>query len=364
MGCAAAMTIVSMQDLADATGLKLVGDGAAPVGRPAPPDQAGDGDLAIALSEEYADAMTASSARVAVLWQGADPAAFDLQAALIAERPRVALAAVTRSLDDANARAPGINPSAIVDRTAVIGKGAAIGPLVVIGSGARIGDGAIIASHVSIGNDAQIGKNALLHSGARIGAQCRIGDDFIAQPNAVIGADGFSFEPPQRGSVEAVRATGEVSAQNSSGFLRIHSLAPVEIGDDVEIGAGTTIDRGTLSPTRIGSGTKIDNQVQIAHNVQIGQMCLICAQVGIAGSTTVGDRVVLGGRVGVADHVDIGSDVVCAAATMVASNIRPRSVMMGMPATDRERAIREIMAVKRLPRVLAQMEEIRKKLGL
>ncbi|MEM6662261.1 MAG: UDP-3-O-(3-hydroxymyristoyl)glucosamine N-acyltransferase [Pseudomonadota bacterium] len=356
---------MTLTDIARATGLELVGDGDLVVRSPAAPGDAGSGDLALAMSDSYADALSGSAAEAAVVWEGADLAALGLKGALLASRPRVALAQVTDAFQHPHGVSPGVHETAIVAASAEIGANAAIGPFTIIGEGARIGRDAVIGAHVSIGADAVIGANALIYDGVRIGARCKIGDDFIAQPNAVIGADGFSFEPPERGNVEAAKQDGALdSARRTTGFLRIHSLAAVEIGNDVEIGATTTIDRGTIAPTRIGHGTKIDNQVQIGHNVQVGQMCLICAQTGIAGSTSVGDRVVLGGKCGIADHVKIGSDVVCAAGTMVATNISPKSIMMGMPATDRNKAIEQFMAIRRLPQMVAQVRQIRQKLGL
>ncbi len=317
------------------------------------------------MSAGYAEALAASEASAAVVWADADWQAMGLAGALLAPRPRVALARITGAFAHPPDPASGVHPTVVIGSSAKIGDGAAISPFAVIGEGVRIGADASIGAHVSIGADARIGARALLHDGVRIGARCRVGDDFIAQPNAVIGADGFSFEPPERGNVEAVRATGAVAGgQGHARFLRIHSLAAVEIGDDVEIGAGTTIDRGTIAPTRIGDGTKIDNQVQIGHNVRIGETCLLCAHVGIAGSAKIGDRVVLGGKTGVGDQLTIGSDVVCAASTMVASNVRPRSVMMGIPATSRGQATEQVMALRRLPRLQRQVAEIRKKLGL
>ena len=355
----------TLSDIARATGLELVGDGSLEVETPAEPGTAGPGDLALAMSPKFSEALAASKARAAVLWDGADWQALGMDAALLAPRPRVALARLTAAFSHPPDTAPGIHPTAVIAPTARIGDGAAIGPFVVVGERAEIGENASIGAHASVGADAVLGTRALLHDGVRIGARCRIGDDFIAQPNAVIGADGFSFEPPERGAVEVAKRTGSVDgAQATARFLRIHSLAAVEIGDDVEIGAATTIDRGTIAPTRIGDGTKIDNQVQVGHNVQIGRTCLICAQVGIAGSARIGDRVVLGGKTGIADHVTIGSDVVCAASTMVASNVRDRSVMMGIPAAPRQQMAQQIMSLKRLPRLMRQMNEVRQKLGL
>ncbi|MGD1922927.1 MAG: UDP-3-O-(3-hydroxymyristoyl)glucosamine N-acyltransferase [Paracoccaceae bacterium] len=354
----------TLAEIAEATGLSLVGDGSITVSAPSEPALAGPDSLALAMDDRMADALSTSKARAAVVWQDADWSALGLQAALLAPRPRVALAGVTAHFQAPVDMQEGVHPTACVAPSAELGPDVWIGPFTVIADGAQIGAGSRIASNCTIGRDAVIGDRALLHPGVRIGARCVIGTDFIAQPNAVIGADGFSFEPPERGSVEAAKETGRIDGARASGFLRIHSLAAVEIGDDVEIGAATTIDRGTITPTRIGSGTKIDNQVQIGHNVTVGQTCLLCAQTGIAGSTTIGDRVVMGGKAGVAAHVTVGSDVVCAAGTMVAGNLPPNQVYLGIPAQPRNQAAKQIVALKRLPNALEQLSQIRKKLGL
>ena len=363
--------------IARATGLTLLGDGSLAVRGPAEPGAAREDELALAMSPAYAPALRRSRARAAVVWEGADWQELGLAAALIAPQARIALAGITAHFQRPPDVAPGIHPSAVVEAGAELGPDACIGPFAWIGAGARIGPGAAIAAHAAIGSDAILGAHALVHGGVRIGARCIIGDRFVAQPNAVIGADGFSFEPPRRGALASAQAGGEIEASPDAApdaaadaaggntlHLRIHSLAAVEIGDDVEIGAGTTIDRGTIAPTRIGSGTKIDNQVQIGHNVRVGRSCLICGQAGIAGSTVIGDRVILGGKVGIPDHVRIGSDVVVAAGSLVAGNIPDRSVFMGVPAVQRNDALRQLAALRRLPRLVDQLAEIRRKLGL
>ena len=354
----------TLAEIADATGLALMGDGQLVIRAPAEPATATADQLALAMNPKLEGALCKGKARAAVLWEGADWEGLGLQGALIAPRARVAMAGITERFQHAPDVAPGIHKTACIDPTAEIGADAWIGPFSVIGPGARLGANARIGAHCSVGRDARIGDEALLHDGVRVGARCTIGHNFIAQANAVIGADGFSFEPPERSAVEAAKQTGSVDGARATGYLRIHSLAAVEIGDDVEIGAATTIDRGTISPTRIGHGTKIDNQVQIGHNVQIGSLCLLCAQVGVAGSSSLGDRVVLGGKAGVADHLVIGSDVICSAGTMVATRIPSNRVMMGIPAQPRDQFTRQYTALRRLPRLMEQMIDLQKKLGL
>jgi UDP-3-O-[3-hydroxymyristoyl] glucosamine N-acyltransferase len=355
----------TIAEIAHATGLTAVGDTSLQITRPAEPGLAGAGDLALAMSAEYEAALSTSPARAAILREGADWQALDLKAALFAPRVRVALAGISEMFAPLPDLEAGIHPSAVIHPTARIGEDAWIGPFSVIGANARIGADARIMAHVTIGREAILGSRALLHPGVRIGARVRIGTGFLAQPNACIGADGFSFVTPKPGAVESARATGGVAddALNTS-LRRIHSLGSIEIGDDVEIGAGTMIDRGTVSDTTIGNGTKIDNLVQIGHNVRIGRTCLICGQVGIAGSTEIGDRVVMGGKSGVSDHLKIGSDSVIAGGCLVGASVPPQSVMIGAPALPREAFNSQLLALRRLPRLIEQIRELRQKLGL
>jgi UDP-3-O-[3-hydroxymyristoyl] glucosamine N-acyltransferase len=355
----------TIAEIAHATGLEAFGDTSLQITRPAEPADADATDLALAMSPDYEAALRASPARAAVLWEGADWQALGLASALFAPRARVALAALGEVFARQPDLAPGIHPSALIDPAATIGDDAWIGPFAVIGPNARVGARARIMAHVTIGREAVIGADAVLHPGVRIGARVRIGDRFTAQPNACIGANGFSFVTPLPGAVESAKSTGKIAddALNLS-LRRINSLGAVEIGDDVEAGAGTTIDRGTVADTTIGHGSKIDNQVQIGHNVRIGQVCLICGQAGVAGSAEIGDRVVLGGKAGVADHLKIGSDTVIAAGSLVGTNVAPRSVMMGAPAVPRDAFNRQNIALRRLPRLAEQLRELRSKLGL
>lgn len=355
----------TLADIARLTGLEAAGNLEWVVQGCAEPGEAGPEDLALAMSPAYADALAEGRARAAVLWPGAEWQTLGLEGALFAPRARLAMAELGQVFEVPLALPEGIHPSSVIHTSAEIGNGAAVGPFVSIGPGVRIGDGARIDAHVSIGADTRIGADALIHAGVRIGARVRIGERFIAQPNAVIGGDGFSFVTPERGAVESAKQTGAVAQDaRNVGLRRIASLGSVVIGDDVEIGANSCVDRGTVADTRIGSGSKIDNLVQIGHNCRIGSLCLICGEVGLAGSVQIGDRVVLGGKVGVADQVRIGDDCVIGASSMVASNVSARSVMLGTPAVPREMAHRQFLAIRRLPRLVDQVREIRERLGM
>ena len=351
----------SIADIAAALGAECAGVTDLVVTGAAEPALAGPDDLALAMDPKYAGGIAQGRARAALLWPGADWQAMGLQAAIFAPRARLALSGLTRLMDPGPDIAPGVHPMAIVHPEAVLGEGAAIGPFVTIGRGATIGAGARIASHVSIAEGARIGADALILQGARIGARVTIGDRFICQPGAVIGADGFSFVTPEKSGVEEIRESlGSRADIRAQSWTRIHSLGAVTIGDDVEIGANTCIDRGTIRDTAIGSGTKLDNLVHIGHNVQVGRDCLLCGQVGIAGSARIGDRVVMGGQCGVNDNIFVGDDVIAGGATKIFTNAPAGRVLLGYPAVRMETHVEMQKALRRLPRLAARVAEIEK----
>ena len=341
---------LTIKEIADALGAEILGNGDLPVTRPAEPQSAGPDELALAMSPRYAEALAAGHARTAILWDGADWQALGLEAALVVRRPRLAMARLTQTFD--NVEYPsGVHSTAIIGDGAEVGEGVSIGPFCVIGPGARIGAGTVLLEHVSLAAGSEIGAGGLCHAGVRIGRRVRIGARVILQPNVVIGADGFSFvtEGPsneERGFAGAGRAPLE-PPQDATRH-RIHSLGGVEIGDDVEIGANSTVDAGTIRPTRIGRGTKVDNLVQVGHNVVVGEDCVLCAQAAIAGSTVIGDRVVMGGKSGAKDNIRVGRDVVLAGGAIVLADVADGQFMMGYPAEPmaqfraRQRALRRL----------------------
>lgn len=350
----------SLREVAKLCDAEIVGDADLKVTRIVHPEDAeGPHDLAIAMDPAILPLLEGSRAVAAVIARG-QPAPKPLAATLVIEHPRRAMAALTNHFVEKNIPAPGKHPTAVIAPDAQIDPSATIGPYVIIEAGARIGPRTRLGPQVYIGHGAQLGADGLLHSGVKVMARVHIGDRVQIHANAIIGADGFSFVTPELGSIDTARATGEVTALNGD-WLRIASLGAVIIEDDVEIGAGTAIDRGTLRSTRICRGSKIDNLVQIGHNVMIGENVLICGQAGIAGSVQIGDRVVVGGGVGIADHRKIGKDAVLLARAGVATNVPPRGVFGGYPAMDYKRFRASYMAFQRLGRLTARLEE---KLGL
>jgi len=241
----------------------------------------------------------------------------------------------------ANLTAPlGVSPLASVARSARFGANVGIGPFVtiaddvVLGSNVRIFQGVSVERESMIGDDTWIYPNAVLYAGTLVGARC------IIHAGAIIGADGYGF------------------ATDAGVHTKIPQVGIVRIEDDVEVGAGTTIDRAVLGETVIGEGTKIDNLVQIGHNVKIGRHCLIVAQVGIAGSTELGDHVVLAGQAGVAGHLRIASGVQVEAQSGVLKSVREKGTMAGFPARPAGEFYRAQAALRRLPELVARVKRL------
>ncbi len=347
----------SIKDIAAALGAEALGAVDLSVTGASEPGSAGPDDLALAMTPAYADALAQGNARAAVVWPGADWQALGLVAAIIAPRARLAMAQLTQMLDQP-LPGQGVSAHALVDPTAKIGADVSIGPFTMVGAGATIGAGSWVADHVSIGPGVAIGENCQIHAGVRLQRGTTVGARVILQPNVAIGGDGFSFVSVAPANVEIARETlgnTPLAPPDDPTWHRIHSLGGVEIGDDVEIGANSTVDAGTIRATRIGSGTKVDNLVQVGHNVIVGAHCLLCAQAGIAGSTMIGDRVVVGGKAGVADNLKVGDDVVLGGGAVVLSNVPAGRVMMGYPATKMQTHIDSYKALRRLPRLLRDL---------
>lgn len=347
------MSSYKVSDIARALGARFEGDGTVEITQASEPALAGATALALAMDPKYADGLAKGQAKAAILWDGADWQSLGLSSAIFVPRPRYAMAGLTTFLDPGPMIAAGIHPTAVIDETSEIGEGAAIGPFVVIGANVKLGENARIASHASIAEGSTIGRNALILQGVRIGARVTIGDDFIAQPGCVVGSDGFSFVTPEKSGVEEIRETlGSREEIKDQTWTRIHSIGSAEIGDRVEIGANSAIDRGTIRNTKIGSGTKLDNLVHVGHNVEIGEDTLLCGQVGIAGSSKIGNRVVLAGQCGVNDNIFVGDDVIAGGATKIFTNAPAGRVLLGYPAVKMESHIEMQKSLRRLPRFM------------
>ena len=235
---------------------------------------------------------------------------------------------------------PGIHPTTVVDPTAKVGEGTTIGAGCYIGARVVIGANTKLYPNVTVLDDSSIGRQTIIWSGTVIRERCRIGNNCIIHPNVTIGADGFGYRPSPDGR----------------SLVKVPQIGTVIIGDNVEIGAGSCVDRSKFNATTIGDGTKIDNLVQIAHNCKIGRSCVMAGQSGLAGSVTMGDGVMVGGGARVKDHVTIGDGAKLGANAGVINDVEPGKTVFGFPADDYRQMLRQWAAQKRLPDLIKQMK--------
>jgi UDP-3-O-[3-hydroxymyristoyl] glucosamine N-acyltransferase len=226
-----------------------------------------------------------------------------------------------------------IHPTAVIDKTATIGNGTRVGAGSYIGPNVSIGDNVTIYPNVTILDACSIGKNTIIWSGAVIRERCHVGDNCILHPNCTIGADGFGFRPcPEKG------------------LVKIPQIGNVIIGNGVEIGANSSVDRGKFSSTVLGDGCKIDNLVQIGHNSKLGKFCIMAGNSGLAGSVTLGNGVIIGGSASIKDHLTIGDRAIVGAGSGVAADVEAGKVVLGYPAVDARDALKQWAILKRLVR--------------
>jgi UDP-3-O-[3-hydroxymyristoyl] glucosamine N-acyltransferase len=266
------------------------------------------------------------------------------QVHLIVANPSVALARLCSRIEQAlwPRPKPGIHPSAVVAQDASIAASATVGPLCVVESGAKVGERAHLEARVFVGRGSRVGEDCWLMPGATVSAECTLGRRVRLQPGVVVGSDGFGYE------VVAGR------------HEKVPQVGTVLIGDDVEIGANSTVDRSRFESTIVGEGTKIDNLVQIGHNVVIGKHCLICALTGIAGSVTLGDYVVVGGQCGIAGHVTIGSGAKLAAKSGVKEDIAANTSVWGSPSLPLMLEQKLTILRSRLPELFKRVDALEK----
>jgi len=306
--------------------------------------EAREGDVTFFANPRYLSQLRTSKASAVIV--SLDCSEEVAPVLLRAENPSAAFAAAVAAFAPPEvAPPPGIHPSAVVDPSAVLGEGVAIGANSVIESGAVIGEGTIIAPGCLIGREVRIGRECSLHHGAIIRESCLLGDRVILQPGAVIGSCGFGYE------------------FQGGRHVKIPQTGIVEIGNDVEIGANTTVDRARFGRTVIGEGSKIDNLVQIAHNVQVGPHTIICAQVGVAGSTRIGAYVTLAGQVGLAGHIEIGDKAVIGAQSGLSKNVPPGSMVIGAPAKPMKEWKQSNFYISQLGKLYDRVKELEGKLA-
>jgi len=323
---------------------EILGDAQTPLKSFAHADRAQPGDLTFAETDEFF-ARADQSAASGIIFSGSSTS----NAGKVLIRVPNARIAFARALSLFFPETPvlaGIHPSATIAKSARVEPGVYLGPNCVIGERSVVGAGAVLHAGAVVGDDCKLGAGVVLFPNVTIYSQTELGQRVRVHAGTVIGADGFGYVL-DGGIHRKVPQTGNVI-----------------VGDDVEIGANVTIDRGALGPTVIGKGTKIDNLVQIGHNVQIGEHCIVISQVGIAGSNKLGNYVVLAGQVGISGHLNIGNRVTVAAQSGVMNDIPDGQTWLGAPAQPDKQAKRQMIAIQHLPELLRRVRKIEQKLGL
>jgi UDP-3-O-[3-hydroxymyristoyl] glucosamine N-acyltransferase len=332
-------TGLRLDELARLVGGRVDGDGSLRITGVNGLTEAGAGEISFLANPKYAPLLAATKAAAVVV---ADNVPCPV-AALRVGNPDLAFARIAERFVETPGRpSPGVHPSAVVAPGARIGKDVAIGALSVVEDGASIGDGTVIYPQVYVGAAATIGPGCLLWPQAVVRERCRLGARVILHSGAVVGSDGFGF------------------ATEKGVHHKIPQVGVVEIEDDVEIGANTTIDRARFGRTVVGRGSKLDNLVQVAHNVSIGPGCLVAAQAGISGSTKLGAYVILGGQAGLAGHLEVGDRGVVTAQSGLGKDVPPGVLVGGEHAKELRRHMKELGALGRLPEALEEIRRLRK----
>jgi UDP-3-O-[3-hydroxymyristoyl] glucosamine N-acyltransferase len=329
---------IALRDLAAAVAGTVVGDPALPLAGAATLETAGSAEIALVDAADKLHLLARSRAGAAIVPRGTGP--LDRPTIEVDDVHAAFAATIVRFRPPRSRARCGVSPQAVVDPSARLAADVEVEPLAVIGPDCTIGPGSTIhagarlAAGCTIGAGSEIFPNAVLYENTRVGARC------IVHANAVLGAYGFGYRV----------ADGRYALSAQLGW--------VELDDDVEVGAGTTIDRGTYGPTRIGAGTKLDNLVMIAHNCRLGRHNMICSQVGVAGSTSTGDWVVMAGQVGVRDHVHIGDRAVLGARSGVSGDIEAGKTVLGEPAIDlRDRKL-QLATISKLPEMRKELKQL------
>lgn len=333
-----------LSEIAARLGVPLHGDGSIEISGVSGIREARSGEITFLGSPKY-EAYLSTTRASAIIMAGPRP---DCAIPILETRePYLTFLAALKLFEhDRLGASPGIHPSAIVSERAILADGVSIGPFVVVEDDAAIEDGVAVMAGCYIGQKSRIGGGSLLYPHVVIRDGCVVGRNVIIHSGAVIGDDGFGF------------------ARDGDAITKVPQIGNVELGDDVEIGANTTIDRATVGTTRIGRGTRIDNLVQIAHNVQIGESCFICAQVGISGSTVVGSFVTLAGQAGLVGHIDIGDGVQVGAQGGVTKSIPKGTSVSGYPALPHQQAKRIYAAMRSLPDALKNLRDMARRLEI
>lgn len=331
----------SITEIARHLGGEVVGDSSIVLRNFAPADRAQPGDLTFAENEVFFARAEQSAASAIIV----DAPVNSRKTLIRVPSARIAFAKVLPLFFPEPTYTPGVHPTAVVASTAKVDASAHIGPHCVVSEGASIGPRSVLLAHVFVGPECVVGEDTMLFPHVTLYARSILGKRVRIHAGTVIGADGFGY------------------VQDGGIHRKVPQIGHVIIHDDVELGANVTVDRGALGPTVIGRGTKIDNLVQIAHNVNIGEHCIVVSQAGISGSTRLGDYVVIAGQVGLAGHLKIGNRVTVAAQSGVMHNIPDGEKWFGYPAQPDRQMKRQMIAAQQLPELVRRVAELEKRLA-
>ena len=331
-----ALTVGSIAQLVDG---RVVGDASVEVVGVAPLEEATGRQMAFLATKRYAKHVAGSEAAAFLASAELESALPDGASGVVVDEPYPALRTLLHYFFPPEAFTPGIHPTAVIGRGVTLGEAVQIGPYVVLEDDVSIGDGTRIGSHSVVGRGTWVGARTRLHPHVVVYHGSVVGNDVIVHAGARLGADGFGY----------TLVEGE--------HRKMPQVGRCVVEDGVEIGANTTIDRGSLGDTVVGRGVKIDNLVQIAHNVRLGALTLVAALVGVAGSTRVGKRVWLGGQAGIINQREIGDDARIAVASVVTRDVPPGETVSGHPARPHRQALRKQARLGRLSHRVERLEE-------
>jgi UDP-3-O-[3-hydroxymyristoyl] glucosamine N-acyltransferase len=335
---------MKLSELAEQTGSQVEGDGELQISGAAGLDEAGAGQVTFLSNPRYTPRAKTTRASAIYVGESVEIDRNDI-ALLRAKDPYLAYTRALILFHPEPRVAASIHPTAVIDGSANVADDVSIGAHVVIGPNAEIGNRVRIHANVTVYDNAKVGADSVIHSGVAIRENSILGERVIVHNNSVIGSDGFGYAKDEQ-----------------KHWLKIPQTGRVIIEDDVEIGAGTTIDRASVGESRIARGTKIDNLVQVGHSCTIGEDTLLCAQVGLAGSSHIGNRVILAGQAGVAGHNTIGDDVVLTAKSATSHDVPAGKMISGIPAFDNRDWLRSIAAFRRLGEIVRTLRGVEKRL--
>lgn len=337
---------MTLNDLANLIGATVRGDGSIEVAGIATLEKAGPEQVGFLANAKYKSQLQTTRAGAVILNAEHDDATY-LPAALITDNPYLAYARAAQALDNSPKQAQGIHPTAVISASAQLGDGVCVGAHAVIGDSVILGAGVVIGPNCSIGEGAQIGEQTRLFAGVHIYHRVVIGARCVLHSGVVVGSDGFGW------------------ANDRGTWVKIPQLGSVIVGDDVEIGANTTIDRGALDDTVIGSNCIIDNLCLIAHNVQIGEGTALAGQTGIAGSAKLGKGCLVGGQTAINGHITIGDRVQIHGVTMVTKDLPESGVYASaLPVVDQATWAKSGARVRQLPELFLRVKAIERKLDM